>query len=189
MPPCPGRALMGPALGQLIRRWAGDPSVYHTTAMGSGQWGSFCTLPHCLGAVGSGNPSIHCLAAKLPPLPTVMVLVELCEHRNVQLCTHMPAVHASACACCAEAAQRRPHTYGSACGSPMSGDQPSSACTCGVPYAVLRASHVQSHLWGSTVLEQWSAAIATLPLRAAYMGLARPGTEFIRQVLSASQKV
>ena len=30
---------------------------------GSGQWSSGHTLPHCLGAVGSGTPAIHCLQA------------------------------------------------------------------------------------------------------------------------------
>ena len=30
---------------------------------GSGQWTSCNTLPHCLGAVGSGPPSVHCLTA------------------------------------------------------------------------------------------------------------------------------
>ena len=29
----------------------------------SGQWTSCSTLPHCLGAVGSGPPAIHCLTA------------------------------------------------------------------------------------------------------------------------------
>ena len=35
----------------------------HTASLpgGSGQWTSCNTLPHCLGAVGSGTPAIHCL--------------------------------------------------------------------------------------------------------------------------------
>ena len=49
---------------------------------------------------------------------------------------------------------------------------------------------VQGQLWDSAILEQWSAAIATPSLRAAYMRLAGPNdiaTEFIRQLLSESQ--
>ena len=45
-----------------------------------------------------------------------------------------------------------------------------------------RASQVQSQFCDSAVLEHWLAAIATLSLRAAHMGLATPhdmGTEFI----------
>ena len=51
---------------------------------------------------------------------------------------------------------------------------------------------MQSKLWDPTVLEQWSAAIATPSLRLAYMGMAGPhdmGTECIQQVLLESQKV
>ena len=51
---------------------------------------------------------------------------------------------------------------------------------------------MQSRLWDSIVLEQWTVAIATLSLRGAHMGLARPhnmGREFIRQGLNESQKV
>ena len=52
--------------------------------------------------------------------------------------------------------------------------------------------HVQSLLWDSAVLKQWSAAITTPSLRAAHMGLAAPqdmGTEFIQSVLSESKEV
>ena len=30
---------------------------------GSGQWNSFCALPHRLGAVGNGTPAVHCRTA------------------------------------------------------------------------------------------------------------------------------
>ena len=45
-------------------QWAVDP-LQCTAPMpgGSGQWTSCNTLPHCLGAVGSGTPAIHCLTA------------------------------------------------------------------------------------------------------------------------------
>ena len=32
-----------------------------TAPGGSGQWNSCNALPHCLGAVGSGTPAMHCL--------------------------------------------------------------------------------------------------------------------------------
>ena len=58
------------------------------------------------------------------------------------------------------------------------------------------AEHHSSKRWCpvvlTTVLEHWSAAIATPSLRAAHMGLAGPhnmGPEFIRHMLSESQKV
>ena len=73
----PGRASMGPAFGQLrsfstlphrVRLWAvGSLSILpHCSGQWAagrggpaelrdsyGQWGSFCPMPHCLGAVGS----------------------------------------------------------------------------------------------------------------------------------------
>ena len=48
------------ALGQ----WAVD--LLQCTALlpgGSGQWNSCHTRPHCLGAVGSATPAMHCLTA------------------------------------------------------------------------------------------------------------------------------
>ena len=52
---------------------------------------------------------------------------------------------------------------------------------------------MQSQLWDSAVLKQWSSAIATPSLWAAHMGLEGPhggmGVEFIWQMLSESQKV
>ena len=59
-------------------------------------------------------------------------------------------------------------------------------------YVGPRSSQVQGQLQDLVVLEQWSAAIATPPIWTAHMGLARPqdlGTEFIRQVLSESQRM
>ena len=44
---------------------------------GSGQWPSCCTLPHCLGAMGSGAPAItlpHCLGAVGSGTPAVHCL-------------------------------------------------------------------------------------------------------------------
>ena len=55
-----------------------------------------------------------------------------------------------------------------------------------------RASQIHGQLWDSAILEQWPAAITTLSLQAAHMGLTGPhnlGTECIRHVLSRSQKV
>ena len=40
-----------------------DLLQYSITVGGNGQWGSFNTLPHCWGAVGSGSPSVHCHTA------------------------------------------------------------------------------------------------------------------------------
>ena len=51
---------------------------------------------------------------------------------------------------------------------------------------------VQGQLWEPAIWEQWAAAIATLPLRTAHMGLAGPhdiGMEFIRQVVKESQRM
>ena len=38
-------------------------AALHLWAVGSGQWNSCNALPHCLGAVGSATPAIHCLTA------------------------------------------------------------------------------------------------------------------------------
>ena len=45
-------------------QWAVD-LVQYTASLpgGSGQWNSCSTLPHCLGAVGSGTRVIHCPTA------------------------------------------------------------------------------------------------------------------------------
>ena len=45
-------------------QWAVD-LVQYTASLpgGSGQWTSCNTLPHCLGALGSGTPAMHCLTA------------------------------------------------------------------------------------------------------------------------------
>ena len=45
-------------------QWAVDLRQY-TAALpgGSGQRNSCNALPHCLGAVGSGTPAMHCLTA------------------------------------------------------------------------------------------------------------------------------
>ena len=42
----------------VVGQWAVE-LLLHTAALpgGSGQWNSCCTLPHCLGAVGSGAPA------------------------------------------------------------------------------------------------------------------------------------
>ena len=45
-------------------QWAVD-LVQYTASLpgGSGQWTSCNTLPHCLGALGSGTPAMHYLTA------------------------------------------------------------------------------------------------------------------------------
>ena len=46
-------------------QWAVDLLQYTASLPGgSGQWTSCNTLPHCLGAVGSGPPVIHCVTAR-----------------------------------------------------------------------------------------------------------------------------
>ena len=45
-------------------QWAVDLVQYTAPPLGgSGQWISCNTLPHCLGAVGSGPPAVHCPTA------------------------------------------------------------------------------------------------------------------------------
>ena len=39
-------------------------AALHMWAVGSGQWNFCYALPHCLGAVGSATPAMHCLAAQ-----------------------------------------------------------------------------------------------------------------------------
>ena len=36
-------------------------AALHLWAVGSGQWNFCYALPHCLGAVGSATPALHCL--------------------------------------------------------------------------------------------------------------------------------
>ena len=45
---------------------SGNRSIHCCTAQGSGQWGSFCTLPHCREqwAVSIGDSSLHCCTAR-----------------------------------------------------------------------------------------------------------------------------
>ena len=38
-------------------------ATHSFTARASGQWNPCNALPHCVGAVGSGTPAIHCLSA------------------------------------------------------------------------------------------------------------------------------
>ena len=59
-------------------------------------------------------------------------------------------------------------------------------------YVGPQASQVRGQLWDPTILQQWSAAIATPSLQAAHIGMAGPhdiGTEYIRHMLSESQVV
>ena len=45
-------------------QWAAGLLLYTAPLpWGCGHWNSFCALPHCLFAVGSGTPSVHCCTA------------------------------------------------------------------------------------------------------------------------------
>ena len=47
-----------------LEQWAVQlPQCTASLPGGSGQCNSCNTLPHCLGAVGSGTPAMHCLTA------------------------------------------------------------------------------------------------------------------------------
>ena len=68
LPHLAGTALPTPVRSHTGSHWSTAPCVQLlqcTTSLpgGSGQWHSCNALPHCLGAVGSATPAMHCLTA------------------------------------------------------------------------------------------------------------------------------
>ena len=125
------------------------------------------------------------MAHRMRNLPTITVLAVRSKHRNIQPCTQ--------CRLCGGSS---PETARRSWGCPLQSHEWRPARqrlhTWRSTYVGPRASHVQSQLWDCAVLEEWWAAIAMPSLWVAHMGLAGlhdMGTEFIRQVLSESQKV
>ena len=122
----------------------------------------------------------HLVAHWMRNLPTMTVLAERSTHRNMHLllCGGGPQTAHHLWECPVRSHEWRParqrlHTWLTV-------------------YVGPRASRVQGQLWDPAVLEQWAAAIAKPSLQAAHMGIAGPhdlGTEYIRQVLFASQHV
>ena len=94
----------------------------------------------------------HLVAHRMRNLPTMMVLVEHSEHRNVQLSTQ----------CLSCNSQKRLATYGNArCSSHEWRPARQALHMWLSTYVGPRASQVQGQRWDSAVLEQWSSATAT----------------------------
>ena len=117
----------------------------------------------------------HIVAHRMRNLPTMMVLAERAQHRNVQmhvqflLCGGGPEMAQHLWECPVHAHER--------CLAMQ------RLLTWLTTYIGPRASQVQGQLWDPAALEQWVAAIATPSLRTAHLGLAGLhdiGSEFIR---------